>query len=131
MNDSYMTTMTSMADIARHFANIVLTINFSVAFFLSIGDYFLQTSNTNQSDNSTETSPRELPIKMELPFDISKSPIFECFLIGEFFYEAVVACLVAMVNVLLVTLVCLQCLSEIKKNVKKKVKLRNYNHNIP
>jgi len=106
MNDSYMSTMMSMANIARHFANIVLTMNFSIAFFLSIGDYFLQSmSNTNQSDNSTQTSFRELPIKMELPFDVSKSPIFECFLIGEFFYDAVIACLVGMVNVLLVTLV--------------------------
>ncbi|KAH0956627.1 OrV7 [Eciton burchellii] len=106
MNDSYMSTMMSMANIARHFANIVLTMNFSIAFFLSIGDYFLQSmSNTNQSDNSSQTSFRELPIKMELPFDVSKSPIFECFLIGEFFYDAVIACLVGMVNVLLVTLV--------------------------
>ncbi|RLU25262.1 ObirOr5-V24 [Ooceraea biroi] len=106
MNDSYASTMMSMADVARRLSNIVFTFNTFVAFSLSIGEHYFQSmSNANQIDNSSQVSPRELPIKMELPFDVSKSPIFECFLIGQFFYDTVVACTVGMVNVLLVTLV--------------------------
>lgn len=106
-NDSYASTMTSMADVARYFSNAVFIFNAFVAFFLSIGEHLLQTKNNadNRIDNSSQAGPRELPIKVELPFDVSTSPIFECFLIGEFFYDLVIACIVGLVNVLLVTLV--------------------------
>lgn len=106
MNHSYVSTMMSMADVARYLSNIVFIFNAFVAFSLTIVEHFLQSiSNDNQIDNSSQMVPRELPIKMELPFDVSKSPIFECFLIGQFFYDLVIACIVGMVNVLLVTLV--------------------------
>ncbi|EFN78840.1 Putative odorant receptor 13a [Harpegnathos saltator] len=42
---------------------------------------------------------------MEFPFEVSKSPIFECFLIGQFLYDMVIACIVGMGNSLLVSLV--------------------------
>ncbi|XP_032669825.1 odorant receptor 82a-like [Odontomachus brunneus] len=101
-NDSYLSTMMSMADIARRFSNVVFTLNASVAFFLSIGEHFVQSMN---EDSRSANSTRELPIKMEFPFEVSKSPIFECFLIGQFLYDLVIACVVGMVNALLVSLV--------------------------
>lgn len=106
INDSYTSTMTNMADMSRRFSNIVFTINASGAFFLSIGDHLLQLvmNDVNQFGNSS----RELPLKMEFPFDVSKSPTFECFLIGQFVYDLVVALLVGLLNALLVTLVSLQ-----------------------
>ncbi|XP_025163778.1 uncharacterized protein LOC105188361 [Harpegnathos saltator] len=94
--------MISMADVAHHFANIIFIFNVFVAFSLSIGEHFVQSMN---EDNRLANSTRELPIKMEFPFEVSKSPIFECFLIGQFLYDMVIACIVGMVNSLLVSLV--------------------------
>ncbi|KAL6254518.1 hypothetical protein P5V15_014571 [Pogonomyrmex californicus] len=102
INDSYKSTMTGMADLSRRFANTVFSIYAFSSFFLSIGEHFLQSTNdVNQFGNSS----RELPIKMEFPFDVSKSPIFECFLIGQFFYDMVIAFVVCLINALLVALV--------------------------
>lgn len=94
-----------MADIGRRFSNMVFTIYASVAFFLSIGEHYVQSMTT---DNRLVNTTRELPIKMEFPFEVSKSPIFECFLIGQFVYDLVIACVVGMVNCLLVSLVSLR-----------------------
>lgn len=102
INDSYKSTMISMADLSRRFANTVFSIYAFSAFFLSIGEHLLQsTDDSNQFGNSS----RELPIKMEFPFDVSKSPIFECFLIGQFLYDLVIAFVVGLINALLVALV--------------------------
>ncbi|XP_071568988.1 odorant receptor 82a-like [Temnothorax nylanderi] len=101
-NDSYSSTMTSMADMSRRFANIMFGLYAFSSFFLSIGEHLLQSmDDVDQSGNSS----RELPIKMEFPFDVSKSPIFECFLIGQFLYDMVIAFVVGLINALLVALV--------------------------
>ncbi|XP_012219959.1 odorant receptor 13a-like [Linepithema humile] len=102
INDLYASTMMNMADMSRRFSNAVFVLNASGAFFLSIGDHLFQLMNdANQFGNSS----RELPIKMEFPFDVSKTPTFECFLIGQFLYDLVVALLVGLFNSLLVTLI--------------------------
>lgn len=100
VNDSYKSTMTSMADISHRFANIMFSFYAFSAFFLSIGEHLLQSAN-DQFGNSS----RELPIKMQFPFDVSRSPIFECFLIGQFLYDVVIAFVVGLINALLVALV--------------------------
>ena len=102
INDSYESTMMSVADLSRRCSNVMISINALAAFFLSIGEHLLQSmDDVNQFGNSS----RELPIKMEFPFDVSKSPIFECFLIGQFLYDVVIAFVVALINALLVALV--------------------------
>ncbi|KAG5326898.1 OR13A protein, partial [Acromyrmex heyeri] len=100
INDSYKSTMVSMADLSRRFANVSFSIYAFSAFFLSIGEHLLQSM-----DDQFSNSSRELPIKMEFPFDISKSPIFECFLIGQFLYDLVIASVVNLINALLVALI--------------------------
>lgn len=108
-NDTYMSTMTSMADLARRFSNMVLAINAVGAFFLSIGEHLFQSmGDANRASNSS----RELPIKMQLPFEVGESPIFECFLVGQFIYDLIIAFVVGMMNALLVTLVSLRWLCE-------------------
>ncbi|XP_071568995.1 odorant receptor 82a-like [Temnothorax nylanderi] len=95
-------TMMSMADLSRRFANIMFSMYAFSAFSLSIGEHLLQSrDDVNQFGNSS----RELPIKMEFPFDVSKSPIFECFLIGQFVYDTVIAFVVSLINALLVALI--------------------------
>ncbi|XP_071643802.1 uncharacterized protein [Temnothorax longispinosus] len=67
INDSYRFTMMSMADMSRRFANIMFSMYAFSAFSLSIGEHLLQSrDDVNQFGNSS----RELPIKMEFPFDI-------------------------------------------------------------
>ncbi|XP_011862403.1 PREDICTED: odorant receptor 82a-like isoform X2 [Vollenhovia emeryi] len=102
INDSYQSTMMSVADLSRRCTNVMISINALAAFFLSIGEHLLQSmGNAAKVDNYS----RELPIKMEFPFDVSESPTFECFLIGQFFYELVLASIVGMMNALLVSLI--------------------------
>jgi len=104
INNSYESTMMSMADLSHRCTNAMISINALAAFFLSIGEHLLQSmGDLNGSDNNS----RELPIKMEFPFDVSESPIFECFLYGQFFYELLLASIVGMMNALLVSLVSL------------------------
>ncbi|GAB1863031.1 Odorant receptor [Camponotus japonicus] len=127
VNGSYMSTMMTMADLSRRFSNIVFTVNGIGAFFLSIGEHLLQSMN---DANRINNSSRELPLKMEFPFDVSESPIFECFLIGQFIYDLIIAFVVGLMDALLVTLILhvsgqidimLQDLAEISKH--------NYDHN--
>lgn len=102
INDSYRSTMTSMADMSNRFANIMFSLYAFSSFFLSIGEHLLQSmDDVNEFGNIS----RELPIKMEFPFDISKSPIFECFLFAQFLYDMVIAFVVGLINALLVALV--------------------------
>lgn len=105
VNGSYMSTMMTMADLSRRFSNIVFTVNGIGAFFLSIGEHLLQSMN---DANRINNSSRELPLKMEFPFDVSESPIFECFLIGQFIYDLIIAFVVGLMDALLVTLVLLK-----------------------
>lgn len=102
INDSYASMMINVADVSRRCSSVMISINALAAFFLSIGEHLLHSLNdVNRVDNNS----RELPIKMEFPFDVSESPIFECFLIGQFLYELLLASIVGMVNALLVSLV--------------------------
>ncbi|XP_067206874.1 odorant receptor 13a-like isoform X2 [Linepithema humile] len=102
INDSYTSTMMSVADLSHRCTNVMISINALAAFFLSIGEHLLQSMNdADRVDNNS----RQLPIKMEFPFDVSKSPVFECFLAGQFLYELLLASVVGMVNALLVSFV--------------------------
>jgi len=104
INNSYESTMMSAADLSHRCSNAMISINALAAFFLSIGEHLLQSmGDLNGGDNNS----RELPIKMEFPFDVSESPIFECFLYGQFFYELLLASIVGIMNALLVSLVSL------------------------
>jgi len=42
---------------------------------------------------------------MEFPFNVANSPVFEFVLVLQFFHDLSVACIIAMLNALLVTLV--------------------------
>ncbi|KYQ60523.1 Putative odorant receptor 13a [Trachymyrmex zeteki] len=102
IDNSYESTMISVADLSHRCTNVMISINALAAFFLSIGEHLLQSMG---DINGVDNNSRELPIKMEFPFDVSESPIFECFLIGQFLYELVLASIVGMVNALLVSLI--------------------------
>ena len=104
VNDSYASTMMGMADLSRRCARGIIGFNAVAAFFFTLGEHILHAMG---DANKVNNNPRELPIKMQFPFDVSESPIFECFLIGQFLYELVLASIVGMMNALLVSLVSL------------------------
>lgn len=101
-SESYISIMTNVADVASRYANIMITVNGFTAFFLTVGEYLSQYMNNAKEEGE---HPRELPIKMEFPFDITGTPIFELILVGQFVYEFILASLVGMMNALLVTMV--------------------------
>ncbi|XP_067206878.1 odorant receptor 13a-like isoform X3 [Linepithema humile] len=98
---SDVSTMIRHANLSRQCSNIMITTNALAVFFYTIGGPILR-SIINKSNQ--ETTTRELPIKMEFPFNVDNSPIFELVLVIQLFHDLSVACIIAMLNALLVTL---------------------------
>jgi len=104
---SNVSTMIRHANLSRQCSNVMITTNALSVFFYVIGGPILRSMIQK---NDRESSTRELPIKMEFPFKIDNSPIFELILIVQFFHDLSVACIIAMLNALLVTLVKFYCI---------------------
>ncbi|XP_036141370.1 uncharacterized protein LOC105831971 [Monomorium pharaonis] len=99
---SDVSTMIRHANLSRQCSNVMITTNALAVFFYVIGGPIFRSMIQK---NDLESSTRELPIKMEFPFKIDNSPIFELVLIAQFFHDLSVACIIGMLNALLVTLV--------------------------
>lgn len=99
---SDVSTMIRHANLSRQCSNVMITTNALSVFFYTIGGPILR-SVIHRNDQETIT--RELPIKMEFPFNVDNSPIFELVLVIQLFHDLSVACIIAMLNALLVTLV--------------------------
>jgi len=104
---SNVSTMIRHANLSRQCSNVMITTNALSVFFYVIGGPILRSIIQK---NDRESSTRELPIKMEFLFKLDNSPIFELILIVQFFHDLSVACIVAMLNALLVTLVKFYCI---------------------
>jgi len=101
--DSHLSTMIRYADLSRQLSNVMIMTNVSAVFFYTIGGPILRSLISHK--NNRETATRELPIKMEFPFNVDNSPIFELIFVVQLFHDLSVACIIAMLNALLVTLV--------------------------
>ncbi|XP_077261552.1 odorant receptor 13a-like [Temnothorax americanus] len=99
---SDVSTMIRHANLSRQCSNVMITTNALAVFFYVIGGPILRSMIQK---NDRKSSTRELPIKMEFPFKVNDSPIFELVLVAQFFHDLSVACVIAMLNALLVTLV--------------------------
>lgn len=99
---SDVSTMIRHANLSRQCSNVMITTNALSVFFYTIGGPILR-SVIHKNDQEIIT--RELPIKMEFPFNVDNSPIFELVLVVQLFHDLSVACIIAMLNALLVTLV--------------------------
>lgn len=100
--DSNVATMTRHADLSRQCSNVMITTNALAVFFYTIGGPILRSMI---SKNDHETATRELPLKMEFPFDVYESPVFEVVRVAQTLHDLSVACIIAMLNALIVTLV--------------------------
>lgn len=98
---SDISTMMRYANLSRQCSNVMITTNALSVFCYAIGGLIFRLIIQNNHESST----RELPFKMEFPFKIDNSPIFELVLIVVVFHDLSVACIIAMLNALLVTLV--------------------------
>jgi hypothetical protein len=100
--DSHLSMMIRHADLSRQLSNMMIMTNASAVFFYTIGGPILRSLIDK---NNRETATRELPIKMEFPFNVNNSPVFELICVIQLFHDLSVACIIAMLNALLVTLV--------------------------
>lgn len=103
--DLDISTMIRQADLSRRYSNIMITTNALAVFFYTIGGPMLRSVIYEDDETSTEPTIRELPLKMEFPFDINNSPVFELILIAQLLHDLSVACIIAMLNALIITLV--------------------------
>ncbi|KAF3054435.1 Odorant receptor 038 [Nylanderia fulva] len=100
--NSDVSTMIRHANLSRQCSNVMISTNALSVFFYTIGGPILR-SMIHKNDQ--ESTTRELPIKMKFPFNVDRSPIFELVLVVQLFHDLSVACIIAMLNALLVTLV--------------------------
>lgn len=102
VNGPYESIMMTVRSLSRYYSIVLIGIHAVTGFFLSVAAYVFRAMS---SENF-----RELPVKMEFNFEATKSPLFECILIGQFLYELSLASVVGMINALLATLVSKKCL---------------------
>lgn len=97
VSDEYF--MTKMTEISRRFSNLIIgSYAVSVVFYAS-GTLIRLRSNDNQTD------PRELFLKMELPFGVESASVYTAVLITQFVHQTSAASMVGVLNSLLLTLV--------------------------
>lgn len=81
--DQHLCTMTIKANIAHFFSNALLSCNAIITVVYLLGDYVIRFAFLNENYNNTV---RQLPIKMQFPFEIEQSPIFELISVIIFLY---------------------------------------------
>lgn len=84
----------SNAIIGLHTADVV-TYSFDVISSNAEGDNF----------NTSTTPVRSLILRMDFPFDINSSPLLELVIIAQFFHLLAQACVIDMLNALIMMLV--------------------------
>ncbi|XP_018301271.1 odorant receptor 13a-like [Mycetomoellerius zeteki] len=83
--DKHLYLMTIKANVARFTSNILLSVNAVVAVLYGLGDYVIRFVLFSENQNDTL---RQLPIKMQFPFETQQSPTFE-FLVVTLFLHVV------------------------------------------
>lgn len=94
--------MTSNADLSRRCSNVLISINATAALSYSVTNLLRRSVDFNEDLN---TSSRMLPIKMEFPFQVDGTPLFELLAVGQVLHVMSIASLVSMINCLIITLV--------------------------
>ncbi|KAL0134008.1 hypothetical protein PUN28_001127 [Cardiocondyla obscurior] len=92
--------MVSNADLSRRCSNTLISIHAAATICYSVANLI----QLEFKDNFNVSS-RALPVKMEFPFEIDSSPLFEFLVVGQMFHMASIAVLVATIDCLVITLV--------------------------
>lgn len=102
--DQHLDTMTIKAGVSHFYSNAMLSFNGVAAILYVLGDYVIRFVYSAKDYNNTL---RQLPIKLLLPFEAERSPIFELLLVTLFLHVIIISLTVAVLNGLIFTLVSL------------------------
>ncbi|XP_011862385.1 PREDICTED: odorant receptor 13a-like [Vollenhovia emeryi] len=94
--------MTIKANISHFISNTLISFNGIVAVLYLLGDYVIHSVFLTTDYNDTL---RQLPIKIQLPFETQQSPIFECLVVTLVLHVTMHACTIAILNALILTVV--------------------------
>lgn len=94
--------MMNNADLSRRCSNVLISINATAATCYAMTNLLRRSADFKKDLN---ISSRVLPIKMEFPFEVDASPLFEFLTVGQILHEVSTASLVAIINCLIITLV--------------------------
>ncbi|XP_077261490.1 odorant receptor 13a-like isoform X2 [Temnothorax americanus] len=94
--------MSGNADLSRRCSNVFISITAAATIYYCMTTLVRRETEFNEKLN---ISSKVLPIKMEFPFEVDASPLFELLALVQVFYAVSVACLITMINCLLITLV--------------------------
>jgi len=94
--------MTDNANLSRRCSNVLISINAISAICYAATSLMHLSTDSKQKLN---VSTKVLPIKMELPFEVTATPFFELLVAGVFLHEVSVATLAATTSCLILSLV--------------------------
>ncbi|XP_071644016.1 odorant receptor 82a-like isoform X2 [Temnothorax longispinosus] len=94
--------MSGNADLSRRCSNVLISINATGTIYYCMTTLARRETEFNEDLN---ISSKVLPIKMEFPFEVDASPLFELLALVQIFYAVSVGSLNAVINCLLITLV--------------------------
>lgn len=94
--------MTFKANISHLFSNTMLSFNTGVAVLYLLGEYAIRAAHIIGDKNNTF---RQLPIKVQLPFETEQSPIFELSFAILFLHVMANTITVSLINGLIFSLV--------------------------
>lgn len=92
-------TMTSKIILAHRYSNLIISVYCISAFFYATGTFVIGDNNYDEGEE------RELLLKMILPFNSNKSPIYEIVIITQFFHQLLTTAVAAVLSSLIVALV--------------------------
>ncbi|XP_011155748.3 odorant receptor 4 isoform X3 [Solenopsis invicta] len=95
--------MSKTIDISHRSSNLIIGL-YSMSVFL-YGAGVLVAHPDEPEDQLTTMPPRELFLKMELPFESNASPAYELVMITQFFHQLAAATIVGVLNALIVSLI--------------------------
>ncbi|KAL0133996.1 hypothetical protein PUN28_001124 [Cardiocondyla obscurior] len=94
--------MTIKANISHFISNVIFTFNTIVGVFYFLGDYAIRSIIQSADYNNTL---RQLPIRVQFPFDTQQSPLFEILVATLFIHVMLHVSIISILNGLILTLV--------------------------
>jgi len=103
--DQHLYVMTIKANISHFCSNVMFSINTITAVFYLLGEYAIRFVSSRYLTGDYNDTLRQLPIKIQFPFETQQSPIFELLAVTLFLHVMLNACTLSILNALISTLV--------------------------
>jgi len=101
--DQHLYVMTIKANISHFCSNLMFSINSIAAIFYILSGYIIHFAYMYGDYNNTAF--RQLPIKVQFPFETQQSPIFELLVVTLLLHVMLNSCTLSILNALISTLV--------------------------